>query len=66
MRRTASSPTTIKKAIRETIGISSSEEEEPGHKRMSKAEKEKLIERLTPGDEGGGQDPRVRAGGLPA
>ena len=40
-------PTTIKKAIRETIGISSSEEEEPGHKRMSKAEKEKLIERLT-------------------
>ena len=40
-------PTTIKKEIREGIGISSNEEEEPGRKRMSKAEKEKLIERLT-------------------
>ena len=40
-------PTTIKKEIRDTIGISSTEEEEPGRKRMSKVEKEKLIERLT-------------------
>ena len=40
-------PTTIKKAIRDTIGISTNEDEEPGRKRMSKAEKEKLIERLT-------------------
>ena len=40
-------PTTIKKEIRDTIGISSTEEDYTYIYWMSKVEKEKLIERLT-------------------
>ncbi|MBC5580020.1 excinuclease ABC subunit UvrB [Anaerofilum sp. BX8] len=40
-------PTTIKKEIRDSIGISTTDDEENRGHRMSKAEKEKLIERLT-------------------
>ena len=40
-------PTTIKKEIRDSIGISTTDDEENRGHRMSKMEKEKLIERLT-------------------
>ena len=60
-------PRTIVKEIRDTIEISDKAENAKANtRRMGKKEREAAIERLDPGDEGGGQAAAVRARGLPA